>query len=802
MERNRSILALVVLLALACTDARVPSPEERPEATSLASLTGEPVWPGTSTRYYPGIYPRYRDQDFDVTKAQAEFDAWFSGREDQYKEFLGTTPVTHLGLNFNVDPGHFFTAYWRSSATAPYDWKTQCGRITAAQDPNAAPGGQPLYDWAWWDSLLAQPFIAQGKGKLIIRVMETYASGARTPTWMKNEGYAKPGTSDSWTYCQMQDAATVYLWQDVMAAFAKRYRNDPRIAAMLFDEAYTGLWVHETLCGNLHGLPDAKAASAGLMEVMKAYLDEDPGMLWAIVNWFPAQTPIVETWERGYDLGGGQRTVGADDLPGVQGHLRQDIKFFNNEGAGAPCSIDATGGVNFNNFLAQHYAINRTAPIFVGSESNGWSVASLTGRRNGANNPWNVDPWPPWNPPGSLPNDDGDLFPSARFWVWYTSGAPRAATAAARDSGLGQPGVDPCGVIPSNFYSMDVPSYAPASRPAWTPSNLSLSAWLAAFDTFGPRGTMAMFNHPPGYLEQFASTPPPRPSLTIPRAPVPPTIDGDLSEFAGAPAITFQAGGAEVSYRLAWDDAALYLAATVSDPKVNATLTQEDGDLWNDDSIEVLFDTAGDRAGWNQDDYKLFVNALGTRHEMRGAYPGGVAWDPPSGGFTSAVQLGSGSTLNGDLDVDTGYFVEARLEFAAWGIAPPRDGTSWGLQLALNDLAGVARTQGAWSQLGAVNDVAAFGTLLFAGASSEQDAGTQVDAGSQDAGWQDAGASTDAGVPGEDGGQDAPEPDAGARSGTVTSGCGCGAAPPAALGSGLLAALLAMRKRRHGLALR
>ena len=333
-------VTLAALLITTCgpgcgpQDAGLPSgPAARRQQRPLA---GEPVWPGTSTRYYPGIYPRHRDKDFDPAEVQQVWAAWFAGREDDYKEFVGSTPVTHLGINFNVDPGHFFTAYWRSSATAPYSWKSQCGRIAAAQNPDAAPGGQPLYDWAFWDSVLGQPFIAQGKGKLIVRVMETYASGDRTPPWMKSEGYAKPGTSSSWVYCQMQDRATVYMWQDIMAAFATRYRGDTRLAAMLFDETYPSLWEHQSLCGNLHGLDDAKAANAGLMEIMKAYLDVDPGMLWAIVNWFPAQSPVIDTWEKGYDLGGGKRSLGADDLPGVQGHLRQDIKFFDNEGSGRP----------------------------------------------------------------------------------------------------------------------------------------------------------------------------------------------------------------------------------------------------------------------------------------------------------------------------------------------------------------------------------------------------------------------------------------------------------------------------------
>lgn len=459
------------------------------------------VWPGTATRFFPGIYPLIRTLDHELI--QNEYDDWFSGSEDDYRELVGTTPVTYLGVGALVDAGAFFSEHWNASTTAPYDWKTVCARISEASDPNAAPGGEQLYDFGWFDTLLDQEFV-KGGGKVVLRVMETYSSGGKLPKWMLSEGYSMPGTDGGWSYSQMQDAAVVYMWQDIMSAFAKRYAGDDRFAAIVFDETFPSLWEHQTLCGNFRDLDDdARAANAGLMEIGQVMLDEDPGMLWTIVNWFSAQDGPLAAWEDGYDLGDGTHTPGANDLPGVQGHWRQDIKFFNAEGSGSACSVDATQSKYMNFYLAQHAAINHTGPVFVGSEANGWSVAATTGHRNGGDNPWNLNSWPEWDPAGSLPDDDGDLFPSARFWVWYTSGAPRAADSAARDSGFGQAGEDPCGVVPANFYMPSTPDYDPGNRPAWTPQNLSIAKYKKAFDTFGPKGTNAMFNHPPGYLEQF-----------------------------------------------------------------------------------------------------------------------------------------------------------------------------------------------------------------------------------------------------------------------------------------------------------
>jgi hypothetical protein len=461
------------------------------------------TWPGTETRYFPGLYPLYTARGSDLTPAgvQAFFEDWFEGREDDYKEFVGSTPVTHLGVSIMVDPSLFFTEYWKNAEGQPYDWKGTCGRLPEAQDPDAAPGGRPLYDWAFWDELLGRPFIAEGKGRLIVKIQETYTNGSndRCPLWMRNEGYATPGTDSGRWFCQMQDRAVVAMWQDIMAAFAARYDGDRRIASVNMDEVYPSLWEQRELCGNNHDLEFQTAAASGLMDIMKAYLDVDPGMLWAIVNWYPARTPAVDTWESGY----GGDTIGANDLPGVQGHWRQDMKFFDDMGGGSPCTVDGDDAQWMNSRLCQHDGVNRTAPVFVSTEANGWIIAeaNLSGHRNGAMNPWNADPWPRCTEPaGSLPGDDGNLFPSARFWVWYASGEPRAESEAARDSGLGQDGPDPCGVMPASFYCMYVPDWAPDDRPAWTGGNLSIEKWLEAIDTFGPRGTKAMFYHPDGYV--------------------------------------------------------------------------------------------------------------------------------------------------------------------------------------------------------------------------------------------------------------------------------------------------------------
>ncbi|OPZ07503.1 MAG: hypothetical protein BWZ10_02811 [candidate division BRC1 bacterium ADurb.BinA364] len=304
---------------------------------------------------------------------------------------------------------------------------------------------------------------------------------------MTAEGYAMK--TERWFFCQMQDSAVMYMWQDILAAFAARHRDDTRIAAVLFDELYPRMWEpHVDLCGNVHELDDPQAVNSAQMELMKAYLEQDPGMLCAPINWYSGIEPIREKWEKGF----GNGSPGADDLPGVQGHYRQDPRFFQNGlGKDAESGIDDIRNSFMNDYLIQYYGVKKLAPVFAGTEGTGWYLDTHD-YRTGNENPWNAAPWPQEG--DSLPNDDGNPMPSARFWAWYYSGAPKAKGGAA-DSRLGQEGPDPSGVVPANFYCPDV---VEGNR-----FGHSVERWLAAFRTFGPKGTQAMFAHPDGYLEQF-----------------------------------------------------------------------------------------------------------------------------------------------------------------------------------------------------------------------------------------------------------------------------------------------------------
>ena len=78
---------------------------------------------------------------------------------------------------------------------------------------------------------------------------------------------------------------------------------------------------------------------------------------------------------------------------------------------------------------------------------------------------------------------------TASHILWALSGSPKGAN---RDSGLGQTGADPAGLMPVHTIIVDWGR-------SWQRNSPSLEDWHEAIDTFGPPGTFAFPYFPPGY---------------------------------------------------------------------------------------------------------------------------------------------------------------------------------------------------------------------------------------------------------------------------------------------------------------
>nr|MBP9819741.1 hypothetical protein [Candidatus Woesebacteria bacterium] len=105
------------------------------------------------------------------------------------------------------------------------------------------------------------------------------------------------------------------------------------------------------------------------------------------------------------------------------------------------------------------------------------------------------------------------------------------------------------------------------------------------------------------------ASPPARSIVSYPalRTVIPPVIDGNLSEFEEAEKISLAIqDGANATYMLLWDTEALYVGATVTDTSLQAAVQLRDGNVWSDDSIELVLDTRNE-SGTVRDtnDYKI-----------------------------------------------------------------------------------------------------------------------------------------------------------------------------------------------------
>jgi len=165
----------------------------------------------------------------------------------------------------------------------------------------------------------------------------------------------------------------------------------------------------------------------------------------------------------------------------------------------------------------------------------------------------------------------------------------------------------------------------------------------------------------------------------------PPKIDGNVAEAEYGAAKRnrlFQLyrgyGPAthNTSFRLAYDDQALYLGITVQEPNPDGVAgepRERDGEIWRDDDTELFIDATCDRATYHQ-------FALGLKHNTQFDCIGGpdhgkfgdTKWD---GEWRSAVRMGKDAVI-----------VELAIPYQTLGVAPPKPGDKWGLNFCRNRL--------------------------------------------------------------------------------------------------------------------
>lgn len=170
-------------------------------------------------------------------------------------------------------------------------------------------------------------------------------------------------------------------------------------------------------------------------------------------------------------------------------------------------------------------------------------------------------------------------------------------------------------------------------------------------------------------------------------------LDGDPSELKlGAPLRIDSEFGVRGRVWLRWNDNSLFIAAEVEDPMLEATIANE-GTLWDDDSLEIMFDTAWDRASGTlpkSDDFKFVATALNATGVSWGGFRPAIAWDTP---VRSAAAIDG--TLNQRTDADVGYQLEIEIPWTE-AFPKPAAGVAWGMNLQLNDRHDGARRSLRW----------------------------------------------------------------------------------------------------------
>ncbi|MDD4733098.1 MAG: carbohydrate-binding family 9-like protein [Desulfovibrio sp.] len=198
----------------------------------------------------------------------------------------------------------------------------------------------------------------------------------------------------------------------------------------------------------------------------------------------------------------------------------------------------------------------------------------------------------------------------------------------------------------------------------------------------------------------------------------PVVVDGVLSEPEWSKAIrspafvdmvTGDVAWYETRAALLWDDKALYVAYWVSEPNVQARLTQRDACIYTENDVELfidgvdayyeleinasgiiyevfwIWDDAADRPFFQRPEFNttqhptMKLNGIGSHVHSRGMRTGFLDWDLPSLRWATRVQ----GTINDSRDTDVGWTVELAIPWSSLTLLahgrslPPLEGDRW-----------------------------------------------------------------------------------------------------------------------------
>lgn len=215
------------------------------------------------------------------------------------------------------------------------------------------------------------------------------------------------------------------------------------------------------------------------------------------------------------------------------------------------------------------------------------------------------------------------------------------------------------------------------------------------------------------------------PRLIARRARGPITLDGNLKEADWGAAqstgsfvntFTGEAGAFEARAQVVYDADAIYCSFIVADDYLRSTFKNDDDHLWEQDTVEVMFDPNGDARNY----FELQVSPRGVHFDTRYDAPRNPR---PFGHVDWSSQVKAGVSVNGTLDADgpdTGYIVELRVPWSAFAVGDPPAtrpgaGDTWRINFFVMDAREHGQRAVGWSppRVGDFHTLAQFGRVVF-----------------------------------------------------------------------------------------
>jgi hypothetical protein len=421
------------------------------DPVAVEGVTSSGIFPGTSLKFRPGF-----------TVAPDQNPTTPAGLESVWQQFFTAAPNRKVAYR---PAGIYGKLLYRRTMNLYYVNEN-------VRPANPADHTDPNYDWSALDATFAINAV-QNEGALIVLSVPTGGSSSssrRMPAWLANAPYNGLWISTGPSVPQ--------LWR--FSGPDKRGLTNRGSAPYIVDEILMfvqAMHDHLVATGNINKVAYVRTPEYFPTGTPPAGYNADDfyhgqGLVTrGIANIFGASNiQVTASSMVGATAAVNTRWLYMDDIPGI-GMNFPDMKMDTTVKSAltSQSRFDDPDGAyqKDNRFLAQANETN-------GRRANLYFDPSVP-------NPWGLS----------------GVSVTETFYhvLWALSGAPKAADPAKRDSGLGQSGEDPPGIMPVHDVVISW-----GENYGKTPGLPTLAEVLAACDTFGPPGTAAFPYLPPGYV--------------------------------------------------------------------------------------------------------------------------------------------------------------------------------------------------------------------------------------------------------------------------------------------------------------